>query len=431
MTAWQGSSRKYRPNRFDRCLSQDAIVTTLKNAIRKKQLAQSYLFSGPKGTGKTTLARLLAKAINCDALLPEIEPCNQCTSCREIRAGESPNLLEIDGASNRGIDDIRQIKETVSYAAASGKQKIYLIDEVHMLTKEAFNALLKTLEEPPPHVKFLFATTEPHKVPATILSRSQHFRLRRIEPSLIAKKLRLIADEQKIEIEEGALFAIAKRADGALRDAESLFDQITAFYDQRITEALVLEHLGIPPRALFFDIDQAGAKEDYKALFRITSTLFSSGFEPLFFLESLTEHIRKLLLVKEGAPLLSEEENREYRPSASLYSTPQCLDLLDYLMEAEKALRFSPAPFLFLETVLLHLVRSFKKVPLEAIFKKLQALEETFSRGEGPKLEVKREEAKQEVPVMPVVAPHAPPKERWKIDTLLQFAAVELEGTLS
>ena len=231
MSTYQVLARKYRPQHFNEVLGQDAIVTTLKNAIKHNRLAHAYLFCGSRGTGKTTLARVFAKALNCQSPTSDAEPCNKCSSCKEIAAGNALDVLEIDGASHRGIDDIRQINETVGYASSSGKYKIYIIDEVHMLTKEAFNALLKTLEEPPLKVIFLFATTEPHKVLPTILSRCQRFNLNRISLDTIVDKLRQIAIDQNVEIDEEALYLLAQRAEGGLRDAESLFDQIIAFHE--------------------------------------------------------------------------------------------------------------------------------------------------------------------------------------------------------
>src|SRR5262249_42117040 len=244
---YQVLARRYRPKTFREVLGQDAIVATLRNAIKNNRIAHAYLFCGSRGTGKTTLARLFAKALNCQSLSSDLEPCNSCSSCREISSSSSMDVLEIDGASNRGIDDIRQINETVGYTAASGKYKIYIIDEVHMLTKEAFNALLKTLEEPPLKVKFFFATTEPHKVLPTILSRCQRFNLKSIPTDKIVEKLAFIAKELNISIEKDALNVIAKRAEGGLRDAESLFDQILAFHEGAITTTSVLTVLGMMP----------------------------------------------------------------------------------------------------------------------------------------------------------------------------------------
>src|SRR3989344_5068218 len=237
---YQVIARKYRPQSFSDVVGQGPAVTTLKNAIRFDKVAHAYLFCGSRGVGKTTLARLFAKALNCSSPTSDLEPCNECPSCVEITSGQSLDVIEIDGASNRGIDDIRQINETVGYAPALGKYKIYIIDEVHMLKKEAFNALLKTLEEPPEKAKFFFATSEPHKGLPTIISRCQRFDLARIQPSLIASKLGSIARDLNRDVEPAALHLIASFAEGSLRDAESLFDQILCFAQNQIAASPML-----------------------------------------------------------------------------------------------------------------------------------------------------------------------------------------------
>src|SRR3989338_5667859 len=218
-------ARKFRPQTFEEVIGQDPITTTLKNAIEKKRVAQSFLFTGSRGLGKTLTVGILAKAVNCEKG-PTTEPCNRCISCEEITRGTSLDILEIDGASNRGIEEIRTLRENVKFKPTHGHYKVYIIDEVHMLTGEAFNALLKTLEEPPEHVKFIFATTEVHKVPLTVLSRCQRFNFRRIPTDEMVKKLKEVSKEEKIKINDGALFLIAKSAEGSLRDAESLLDQL-------------------------------------------------------------------------------------------------------------------------------------------------------------------------------------------------------------
>ncbi len=219
---------KWRPKNFDEIIGQDAIVATLKNAIQKDRLAHAYLFSGPRGVGKTSAARILAKALNCKDG-PTVNPCSTCPACKDIAQGRSFDVIEIDGASNRGIDEIRTLRENVKFAPAQGKYKIYIIDEVHQITAEGFNALLKTLEEPPPFVKFIFATTHPHKVIPTILSRCQRLDFRRISVMEIIAQLEKIAQAEKINIDKKVLFAIAKSSDGSLRDAESILDQLIAF----------------------------------------------------------------------------------------------------------------------------------------------------------------------------------------------------------
>src|SRR5512142_1196029 len=242
--AYQVIARKYRPQRFTDVVGQEHVTRTLANAIEQNRIAHAYLFVGPRGTGKTTLARIFAKCLNCTGG-PKVDFAEDDPRCQEIAEGRSLDVLEIDGASNRGIEEVRELRETVKYAPASSRFKIYIIDEVHMLTKEAFNALLKTLEEPPEHVKFMFATTEPEKVLPTILSRCQRFDLRRIPVPLIVKHLVYIADAEKVQIDEPALYAIARGGDGGMRDAESTLDQLISFCGSNIEEADVLSMFGL------------------------------------------------------------------------------------------------------------------------------------------------------------------------------------------
>lgn len=380
MSDYQVIARKFRPQSFKDVIGQEAIVTTLKNAIKFNRLAQAYLFCGSRGTGKTTLARLLAKALNCQQPTSDYEPCNACSSCREITAGSSLDILEIDGASHRGIEDIRQINETVGYAA-SGNYKIYIIDEVHMLTKEAFNALLKTLEEPPPRVKFFFATTEPHKVLPTIVSRCQRFNLNRIPQPLIMIKLRRIANQLGAEVEEDALRLLAQRAEGGLRDAESLFDQILAFEEGRITVDSVSAILGLVPREIYFEIDYAGKEGQLTKAFEIAHRVFSEGKDITFFIEGLIDHLRQILLIKVSGVnstliTLADSEKEKYMQAASLYSREQCLDLIEYLLEAQNQLRMTAFGKISLEIILLHVMRSHFRLSIEQLVCRLSDLEQ-------------------------------------------------------
>ncbi len=434
---YQTSSRKFRPQTFQAILGQDAIVTTLKNALKYGRVAHAYLFCGSRGTGKTTLARLFAKALNCHLPSPEQEPCNTCPSCLEITSGRSLDVLEIDGASNRGIDDIRQINETVGYASTSGKYKIYIIDEVHMLTKEAFNALLKTLEEPPPNVKFFFATTEPHKVLATIISRCQRFDLHRIPPEVIVRKLQTIAKESNVSIQEEALHLIAHLAEGGLRDAESLFDQLLCFAEGAVTYETVSQTLGLSPYSLFFQLDQAIFKGDLPAAFEIAKEVFSSGKDLTFFLEGLIEHFRTLLLLKLGeepASYLSPENKKNYIHASSLYAEEQCLHLLDYLIEWHKELSRTPFKRITLEMVLMHLIRSKHRISLPSLIKRLIEADpppkplEPAIKAEEPagRQEKVPEQIARPAPPLPSLPIHSSQKH----ETVMRFAAVELEGII-
>src|SRR3989449_5094638 len=254
--SYQVIARKYRPQRFADVIGQEHVTQTLSNAITQKRIAHAYLFCGPRGTGKTTIARIFAKCLNCTGG-PKVDFDDNDPRCKEIAEGRSLDVLEIDGASNRGIEEIRELRETVKYAPASSRFKIYIIDEVHMLTKEAFNALLKTLEEPPAHVKFMFATTEPEKVLPTILSRCQRFDLRRIPAALIVKHLAQIALEEKVKIDQAALHAIARGADGGMRDAESTLDQLISFCGDRIEESDVLSMFGLTAQGQLLDLSRA------------------------------------------------------------------------------------------------------------------------------------------------------------------------------
>src|SRR4051812_41776844 len=250
---YQVFARKYRPQTFDDLVGQSHVSQTLKNAVKQNRLAHAYLFVGPRGVGKTSTARILAKSLNC-VKGPTVVPCGECDNCREIAAGNSLDVIEIDGASNNSVEDVRELRDNVRYAPAKGKFKIYLIDEVHMLSSAAFNALLKTLEEPPAHVKFIFATTEPQKVLPTILSRCQRFDLHRIPANLIADHLQFIAGKEKITLEPVAGHAIARGAEGGLRDAESMLDQLVAFCGDKIAEADVLNVFGFTSQQTVADL---------------------------------------------------------------------------------------------------------------------------------------------------------------------------------
>lgn len=376
---YQVIARKYRPKRFSEVVGQQPIVQTLMSALKKERLAHAYLFSGAQGTGKTTLARLLAKALNCSHPDSMHEPCNECSCCKEIAAGTSIDVLEIDGASHRGIEDVRQINETTCYAPTHGKYKIYLIDEVHMLTKEAFNALLKTLEEPPEKVKFFFATTEPHKIPETILSRCQRFNLQRIPLSLVQQQLAFIAKDLGAVASDEALHMIAERTEGSMRDAQSLLDQVTSFGEGNVTEQNVATVLGTIPKEKLFALCEAGPKANYAVAFELAAEVHTAGTSISYFLEELTSHFRIFLLMKSGGhPDLPPALRTKYQSYLTCYTEEQCLDILDILRETQASLKFALSSQVFLEMVLIRILRTHQKMTLDALVSRLISLEENL-----------------------------------------------------
>lgn len=288
---------KWRPKDFDEIIGQGHIVGTLKNAIQKNRLAHAYLFAGPRGVGKTSTARILAKALNCKDG-PTVKPCQKCSSCIEISQGRSLDVIEIDGASNRGIDEIRTLRENVKFSPVQGKSKIYIIDEVHMLTTEAFNALLKTLEEPPEFVKFIFATTQAHKVISTILSRCQRLDFRRIPTMEIIAQLERIVKGENIDIDKQVLFAIAKSSDGSLRDAESILDQLVSFSKEKISLKDVISVLGLVEQEALFAITDKIIQKDAKGALALLNNLIDDGKDTAVLLTNLIEHFRNLMIAK-------------------------------------------------------------------------------------------------------------------------------------
>lgn len=378
--SYRGLSRAYRPQAFASVMGQESIVTTLKNAIRFQKTAQAYLFCGTRGTGKTTLARVLAKALNCHNRLEDCEPCNACASCLEISQGKSLNVFEIDGASHRGIDDIRQLNETVVYAPTSSGCKIFIIDEAHMLTKEAFNALLKTLEEPPPNVKFFLATTEPHKIPPTILSRCQRFDLQRIPFSKVAQKLKKIVEDLEISYEEPALYKLASLSDGSMRVAESLLDQILCFSQDPLTDAHISSSLALLPSEDFFNWDQAFEKYNLSYAFEWASGIFSSGKDLSYFLDCLLDHYRNVLTVQLGLVAVQEIPPSllpSYQLSAKLYTQEQTLYILDYLIQWHQHSSKTPFKRVTLEMILLHLLKSKYRISPADLVSRLHEMQQT------------------------------------------------------
>ncbi len=290
---------KYRPQRFDELLVQDHVRDTLKRAVEKRRLANAYLFCGPRGVGKTTTARILAKSLNCEEG-PTVTPCNKCSFCTEITSSRSMDVIEIDGASNNSVEDVRELRENAKYTPSAGRFKIYIIDEVHMLSNNAFNALLKTLEEPPAHVKFIFATTAAQDVPATIVSRCQRFDFRRATPLEIKDRLAWLAERESIKASDAALMAIARRADGAIRDGEGILDQLAAFRPEGIDIKDVEELLGLVPSEVFYDYADLVLAGDASGLMGFLARLFESGYDHLEFYAGVVRHFRDLLALEVG-----------------------------------------------------------------------------------------------------------------------------------
>ncbi|MBU1006489.1 MAG: DNA polymerase III subunit gamma/tau [Candidatus Omnitrophica bacterium] len=293
-------ARKHRPQDFEEIVGQEHITTILKNAISLKRVHHAYLFTGPRGIGKTSTARIFSKALNCEKG-PTPKPCNKCVFCQEIIKGSSLDVIEIDGASNRGIDEIRNLRETVKFSPSRGLYKVYIIDEVHMLTTEAFNALLKTLEEPPQHVKFIFATTEPQKLPATILSRCQRFDFRRIPVREIAAKLSDVSKQENLNIEQDAFLYIARIADGSMRDAESILDQVSSFSKGKITLKDITESLGMIGQETLFHCAELIINKDAKTALNLVGEVLNSGKDAKQFLLELLEHFRNTMITKSSA----------------------------------------------------------------------------------------------------------------------------------
>jgi len=375
---YQVLARKWRPQLFDEVVGQEHVTTTLRNAIEQNRLAHAYLFVGPRGIGKTSIARIFAKALNC-AKGPTITPCGKCDACREIAESRSLDVLEIDGASNRGIDEVRELRDTVRYAPAKGKFKIYIIDEVHMLTKEAFNALLKTLEEPPAHVKFFFATTEPQKVLPTILSRCQRFDLRRIPAKLIVAHLQKIAKQEKVTIDEPALAAIARGAEGGLRDAESALDQLISFCGDTITEPDVLSVFGLVAHDKMAALTNALIDGDANTALRILKELDEIGKDLQRLLADLLDHFRNLLVVTLGRDAAAgldvpESELALLQAQARRIDADAVLRVIDELAGAEGRLRSALSKRVFFEIALIRAIKAREMVGLEGVLKKLNEL---------------------------------------------------------
>ena len=365
---YQVSARKYRPGTFDDVIGQSHVVQTLVNSITTKRIAQAYLFSGTRGVGKTTVARILAKALNCERG-PTGTPCGTCSNCLEIAQGASVDVMEIDGASNTSVDDVREIRENVKFAAFRGKYRVYIIDEVHMLSNSAFNALLKTLEEPPPHVVFIFATTEIHKIPATILSRCQHYNFRRIARAEIVERLRHVVDQDQIVIEERSLMALARASEGSMRDGLSLLDQAIAFGGKTIVHTDLEALLGAVPHELVRALIQAITAQESAAALRVLAQLLDQGHDLRAYCAEVVEYLRNMLVVSvvpspqewQGLIEASAEDLTQLTADTQAFSPEALQELFAIFTQAEDSLRLSAHPRFVLETAAVRATRLLRR----------------------------------------------------------------------
>ncbi|MCB9771358.1 MAG: DNA polymerase III subunit gamma/tau [Candidatus Omnitrophica bacterium] len=337
-------ARKYRPGTFADVTGQDHITDLIKKAITSERVAHAYLFCGPRGIGKTSCARILAKSLNCQTG-PILTPCGECASCQEISKGSGFDVIEIDGASNRGIDEIRTLRENVKFAPSYGKFKIYIVDEVHMLTAEAFNALLKTLEEPPEHAKFIFATTEPHKLPATILSRCQRYDFKRISLKVLVASLAAICKKENFTVTEDGLYAIAKAAQGSFRDALSILDQISALSERQIEDSDVYSMLGLVESQLLFELTDALQTKDCRQALELLDTIMEKGKDIKQLARDLVEHFRNLMVMKVGGKSLEKLVDytapikEQYYNQSQKFSLPDILSAIEEFIKAQETSR--------------------------------------------------------------------------------------------
>jgi DNA polymerase-3 subunit gamma/tau len=370
-------ARKYRPQTFDDLVGQAHVSRTLKNAVTQNRLAHAYLFVGPRGIGKTSTARILAKALNC-VKGPTVNPDNTCDNCKEIAAGNSLDVLEIDGASNNGVEQVRELRDNVRYAPSKSRYKIYIIDEVHMLTAAAFNALLKTLEEPPPHVKFIFATTEPQKVLPTIVSRCQRFDLHRIPAKLIADHLQFIAKKEKITLEAAAGHAIARGAEGGLRDAESMLDQLVAFCGEKISENDVLNVFGFTSEQTVVDLTGKILRGEAAPALDVLYEQCEVGKDMMRLMSDLISYLRDLLVFKAKPAAVADDVDPELQKAlatqATLIANDRLLDLIDQFAQAEGRMKWAPNKKLHFEVAIIKAIQSLGQATLDEVIVKLGEL---------------------------------------------------------
>jgi DNA polymerase-3 subunit gamma/tau len=380
-------ARKWRPQVFEELAGQGHVTRTLQNAIAANRLAHAFLFAGPRGVGKTSAARILAKAVNCQHG-PTRKPCNQCESCKEIAEGIAIDVQEIDGASNTGVDNVRELRENVRYLPSKSRYKIYIIDEVHMLSTSAFNALLKTLEEPPAHVLFIFATTEPHKIPLTILSRCQRFDFKRIPLTMIFERLREITVAEGVKIDDDTLMLICREAEGSMRDAQSLLDQAISYGGEEVKREDVLTLLGIADRKILFDLSAAIFRKEVRGCLSLVDEVYNLGYDLGQFCRDFLNHFRNLLVVKlEGgqSPVLnvSEHEVRDLKEQAAAVSFEDLHRLFQILLNGEALMARTPFPKVILEMTVVEMARLDSLLSVEEILSRVEQLENALSRRGG------------------------------------------------
>ena len=378
--------RKFRPSEFSDVKGQDHIVTTLKNQIRADRIGHAYLFCGTRGTGKTTIAKIFARAVNCEHPV-DGDPCGECASCRAIASGSSMNVAEIDAASNNGVDNIREIREEVAYSPAEGKYKVYIIDEVHMLSIGAFNALLKTLEEPPSYVIFILATTEAHKIPITILSRCQRYDFRRITTETIAARLQELMEEEQVEVEERALTYVAKAGDGSMRDALSLLDQCIAFYlGQKLTYDHVLEVLGAVDVEVFGDFFRRICRQDVTGIIRGLDEIILQGRELSQFVTDFIWYLRNLLMLKSDQGMeemldVSSEHLLQMKEEMELADLDTLMRYIRVFSELSGQLRYATQKRVLVEIALIKLCKPAMERSYDSILQRLAQLEQRMEEG--------------------------------------------------